>query len=46
LPWGSSIHARIVAINDIGDSVASNDGNGAIILTNPDAPYDLINNVG
>lgn len=43
LPWGSSVHARIVATNDIGSSPVSADGNGAIILTRPDAPYDLLN---
>ena len=43
LPWGSSIWARIIATNVNGDSSASSDGNGAIILTNPDAPYNLLN---
>jgi hypothetical protein len=32
-----------VATNDIGSSPVSADGNGAIILTRPDAPYDLLN---
>ena len=31
------------AINIIGASEYSKEGNGAIILTNPDAPWDLEN---
>jgi hypothetical protein len=45
LPWGASVYARIIATNDIGDSLVSNIGNGAIILTLPDAPYDLESDV-
>jgi hypothetical protein len=41
LPWGSSVWARVIATNINGDSEASADGNGAVILTNPDAPYNL-----
>ena len=41
LPWGSSIFAKIIATNSYGDSEASDPGNGAIILTNPDAPINL-----
>jgi len=43
LPWGSNIHATVSAINIIGASEHSDAGNGAIILTHPDAPYDLEN---
>jgi hypothetical protein len=41
LPWGSSIYARIIARNDIGDSIPSEIGNNAIILTVPGAPINL-----
>ena len=45
LPWGSSVFARIIATNNIGNSLPSIAGNGAVILTYPDAPYNLVNNV-
>lgn len=41
--WGSSIYARVIAINIIGESLPSEHDNGAIILTYPDAPTDLAN---
>jgi len=41
--WGSSIHAIITATNFYGTSVVSDDGNGAIILTVPDPPINLVN---
>jgi hypothetical protein len=41
LPWGSSVHATVMATNVIGDSLASADGNGAVILTVPEAPTML-----
>lgn len=41
LPWGASIHAKLIAYNIYGDSVMSDVGNGAIIITNPDAPVNL-----
>jgi len=41
LPWGSSIQASVIAYNSYGDSDESTFGNGAIITTNPDSPYDL-----
>ncbi len=44
LPWGSSIYTRVTAINAVGSSISSNDGNGAVILTVPDAPVSLANN--
>ena len=43
LVWGSSVFANIVAINLYGESASSQPGNGAIILTNPDAPVSLTN---
>lgn len=44
LPWGSSIYAKIQCYNSYGDSFFSTDGNGAVIYTEPDAPYDLVEN--
>lgn len=42
IPWGESIWARIVAINDYGISATSEAGNGAIIITYPDAPVSFM----
>lgn len=39
--WGSSIYAKVIAFNNYGDSATSIVGNGAVILTNPDAPLSL-----
>jgi hypothetical protein len=44
LLWGSSIYAKVVAINLYGESVASEPGNGAIILTFPDVPLNTAEN--
>lgn len=44
LPWGSSIQVKLTATNAYGDSQQSTVGNGAVILTNPDAPVNLANN--
>jgi hypothetical protein len=41
LPWGSSIVAKVVAYNYYGDSLTSEPGNGAILITYPDAPLNL-----
>ena len=41
LDWGTSVYAKVVAINAYGDSSASDAGNGAIITTSPDAPTSL-----
>jgi hypothetical protein len=41
LAWGSSVFAKLIAINVYGTSVESSTGNGAIILTIPDAPITL-----
>lgn len=43
LDWGDSIWAKIVATNLVGNSEESDEGNGAVILTNPDAPVSLAN---
>jgi hypothetical protein len=42
LAWGSSVYAKVIATNIYGDSVVSNEGNGAIITTNPDPPTSLL----
>jgi hypothetical protein len=42
LPWGSSIYAKVIAINFYGDSLESLEANGAIITTTPDAPINLV----
>jgi hypothetical protein len=44
LPWGASVYAKVSAINIVGSSVYSVEGNGGIILTVPDAPLDLESN--
>ena len=44
LPWGSSVYVELVAINNYGNSLVSNSGNGAIITTNPGAPINVIEN--
>jgi hypothetical protein len=41
LPWGSSIFAKVYATNLYGNSQVSDEGNGATILTVPDAPLQL-----
>jgi hypothetical protein len=43
LAWGSSINAKVIATNIRGESLSSDAGNGAVILTNPDAPITLAN---
>jgi len=39
--WGASIYAKVFATNVYGNSLVSNEGNGAIITTTPDAPINL-----
>jgi hypothetical protein len=41
LYWGDSVWAKVIATNVYGDSVESVEGNGAIIITYPDAPMFL-----
>ena len=45
LAWGSSVYAKVIATNSLGDSITSLVGNGAVILTNPDEPINLANNL-
>ena len=42
LDWGSSVYAKVIAINLYGNSLESEAGNGAVITTTPDAPTDLL----
>lgn len=44
-PWGASIWAKVNAINVVGESDYSEVGNGAIILTFPDAPINLADDI-
>ena len=44
LPWGSSIYVKVSAINAVGTGPDSNLGNGAIIVTSPDAPLSVSDN--
>ena len=46
LAWGADVYAKVTAINTYGNSVESSEGNGAKIITAPDAPTDLANNAG
>ena len=41
LDWGTSVLAKVIAINDYGDSQESVAGNGAVITTTPDAPTNV-----
>jgi hypothetical protein len=41
LPWGSHVYAKIIAYNIYGDSMTSEPGFEAIILTVPNAPRYL-----
>jgi hypothetical protein len=41
LPWGSSVFAKVSATNLYGTSDESLQGNGAVILTVPDAPRSV-----
>jgi hypothetical protein len=45
LPWGSSVYATVRAINAYGSSLESPEGNGGAIITNPDAPINLVESV-
>jgi hypothetical protein len=44
LSWGESVYAKVTAINLYGSSLQSLEGNGAVIVTEPDAPLQVINN--
>ena len=43
LEWGTSVFAKIVAKNAVDSSHESAEGNGAMIVTVPDAPINLEN---
>jgi hypothetical protein len=43
LGWGQEVYAKISAINIVGESEASLEGNGARVLTSPDKPLNLKN---
>jgi hypothetical protein len=45
LSWGSSIYATVLAYNFYGDSIVSDAGNGAVIITYADAPIDLAEDI-
>jgi hypothetical protein len=45
LPWGSHVYAKIIAYNIYGDSMTSEAGFEAIILTVPNAPRFLIETI-
>jgi len=42
LEWGSSVFAKVRAINTYGESELSDEGNGAVISTYPDPPVSLV----
>jgi hypothetical protein len=42
IEWGQGIWAKVAAINAYGISAFSNEGNGGIIITNPDAPINFV----
>lgn len=44
LAWGTSVYAKVIAYNVYGDSLISDAGNGAVIMTVPDAPVSLAEN--
>ena len=45
LPWGSHVYAKVLAYSGNGNSLTSEIGNGALILTNPDPPTNLVETV-
>jgi hypothetical protein len=45
LPWGSNVFAKVIAYNIYGDSLISEPGSEAIILTIPDAPLSLLETI-
>lgn len=40
--WGEHIWVKVIANNIVGPSVESNPGNGAMIITAPDAPLNVL----
>lgn len=45
IAWGSSVYAKVSATNQFGTSTFSNSGNGAVIVTVPDSPISVANNM-
>jgi hypothetical protein len=45
LNWGTSVFAKVVATNAFGSSLASEAGNGGVIITTPDPPTGLNENI-
>jgi hypothetical protein len=41
LEWGASVFTKVFATNIYGNSLVSDEGNGAIITTTPDRPINL-----
>lgn len=41
LAWGTSVYAKVVATNIFGNSLESEAGNGAVIVTKPDKPINV-----
>lgn len=46
LDWGTSVFAKVQAINLVDESSFSFPGNGALLYTSPDPPQSLANNLG
>jgi hypothetical protein len=44
LDWGRRVWAKVVATNVKGDSLESEPGTGAVIISNPDPPVNLVEN--
>jgi hypothetical protein len=44
LTLGDSVSANVVATNEKGDSPVSSVGNGATLITTPDAPINFVEN--
>ena len=45
LAWGATVDAKVIAYNLYGDSIESSVGTGNIIMTLPDAPVGLAEDV-
>lgn len=43
--WGNSVYAKLLAINAYGESSYSPEGNGGVIITNPDAPVNIVEDI-
>jgi hypothetical protein len=45
IDWGNSVYAKLSAINIYGESSMSLEGNGGIIITKPDPPTNIIEDI-